>query len=146
LPAAPWSWWRGRRGFCAQWPSPLLWLLRWSSEAELPLSARSHFFGGVRRVFPEPVAMTATPVVFDLVCGDVADQASVGRGAGWRLVGAKDHRLPGRTGTPPSPGLKWRRCGGAPAARAVLRRRCWGLEGFLCNFCFVLGFSVKDLV
>jgi hypothetical protein len=68
--------------------------------------------------------MTATPVVFDLAGGDVADQASVGRGAGWRLVGAKDRRLPGRTGTPPSPGMKWRRCSGAPAARAVLRRRC----------------------
>jgi hypothetical protein len=48
--------------------------------------------------------------------GDVVQAGFVERGGGWRCSGAKGRRLPGRSGAPPSPSLKWRRGGG-------LRRR-----------------------
>jgi hypothetical protein len=71
---------------------------------------------GCRFPLPEHVVAALVVEVPDRDDGD--GQASVVRGAGWRCYGSEDHRLPGRSGAPPSPSKEWR-SGGRFRRRSV---------------------------
>ena len=108
------------------WPESVLKMAVLPSDLGAPVELRAG--SAVPGVFPTrrsrgahlPLAgdrEMAAPVVDDCGgSGDVVQAGFVKRGGGWRCSGAEGRRLPGRSGAPPSPSLKWRRGGG-------LRRR-----------------------
>jgi hypothetical protein len=79
--------------------------------------------------------------------GDVEVMRVVGvSGAGWRLSGAEDRRLPVRGGASSSPRLVRRSGGGAPAVHSMLVVVDGIQEGCLAFLLYVLGLSVRCLL
>jgi hypothetical protein len=137
-------------------PEWLLWAASLSSVVDVPVELRGGSAApcmlATRRSCGAclPLAggrVTAAPVVEDLDGGGDIDQAGVVRGAGWRLSGAEDGRLPVRGGAPPSPSFEWRSGGGVfpngPcwSAKTKLGSRRSNLYFRLCSgfFCKKIG-------
>ena len=113
---------------------------RWSSTAEhFPFRAR----GPVRPLcaFPSP-RISARRIRLNKVKELVLKHDADGGGAGCRLSGAEDRRLPVRREASSDPRLQWRSSGGAPSARPLRRPQRRVAEGLGCNLIFVGDLSV----
>ena len=120
---------------------------RRSSAADLLPGACSKLPGAAVRVFPPPGADERRTWESENKEGvSVLIQGDDDGGAGWRLRGAEDRRLPVRRRALSDPSHLGRSSGGAPAARPVLLCQRRGPEGLLCNFRLFLDLSVMDLV
>ena len=118
-----------------------------SSAADLLPAVYSMLSGAGVRVIPPPGSDERR--IWDYENkedGAMLMQGDGDEGAGWRLCGAEDCRLPVRRRAPSDPSHLGRSSGGAPAARPVLLRQRRGPEGLLCNFRLFLDLSVMDLV